>query len=712
MKPISEFTREAWESGDYTGERRPIIRATISKWHMSSDRYLLRWSKSSTWKHNGKFRSAHFNWRGPVREFKNIKSIKISRGLDQDAATLTIVLYNVQWFANQNSARPEEFDFPGWFTPNRGESSRWDYTSNRWKNWLLPDRMIKTFGGYGYDFDEVPEADPHMQPSGVWLIDDVEFGSDGMITITARDCARLLLDQYLYPTIVPWDVYPLVMEPRGERPQRSHLTPSGEWVKPPYFKDSNEYVLAAGLLDGTHPAVNPNGKCYGHQGSDARDADTSTYWLSAGSADPNQLEWIQFNLDTPASVSAVKLNVKGGPYKIYISVSTSSAGWKGGATIPYEIAEDGVDNQADIPYVSTHYVAPGESDQFRLPREYQGVNKIRITFASRWRSGIGQERFYRTALQEFGYCSGYTVVPGEGNVPTGNYDDYTDVVKWLLGWAGFFWPKNATQQWDRGITQDMDPARTDDDTLPGGYIWGDLMGTGTKGIAPLGVDVFDKRPVMDGINAVRDIIGYDFWIDETGAAIWRLPNVYKRGSYVMPTQFGPTRTRTQNLPVLDERVTLVDVKSKLSSRNVRERIFVADVNGNFGAVVRGYNPAPTGIQRVAGWTDQNFRRRSEARQMADLIAIRQAYLYRTCQVTIAANPALQLDDQVIIRERLTGEDHLHRITAIEETFDYEDGRWMQTLTTNWLGNDAFTERAWEPEISDSTKNYLNMLENY
>jgi hypothetical protein len=60
------------------------------------------------------------------------------------------------------------------------------------------------------------------------------------------------------------------------------------------------------------------------------------------------------------------------------------------------------------------------------------------------------------------------------------------------------------------------------------------------------VDTWDKKPVMDGIAVIRDITGFDFWIDETGGAIWRLPNIFKKGCYVMPRRAdrGSTRTLT------------------------------------------------------------------------------------------------------------------------------------------------------------------------
>lgn len=708
MKTTTAFTKGVWESGDYVGGQRPMVRATIAKWHMWNRPYFLRWGDSVDWKHNGHHRSALFNQDGPIRELRNIKSIKWSRGIDNDVATCTIVLVNVHWLQDQANEREEEFDFPGWFTPNRGDTSRWDYDANEWKDWLIPDRVIKTWEGYGVDFDAVPEGDAHMYPSGVWLIDDVDFGADGIITLECRDLGRLLLDQLLFPPIVPHEIYPLSFSSFGERPQKSHVVPSGAWLKPAFDSDSNSVVDAAGLLDGTLPAVNPDtGRVHGHIGNQARDSDTDTFWLSAGSKDPNQLEWIQFTVDPETDITGVRLNVKGGPYKVYVSLYHATKGWRGGGTIRYEIADDGVDNHADIRYVKSFFMQAGEIDEFQLPRKYKHITKIRLTFASRWNSGIGQERVFRTALQELSYCTEHTVVPGDGNVTTGNYGDYTDIIKWLCSWCGLWWPSNAKMKTLSG-KHDQAPA-VDDDVLKKGAIWGDFEQTGLSGIAKLDVDMFDKKPVMDGISAVRDVIGFDFWIDEAGAAIWRMPNIWKRGNYLTNFTDYSSRPHTTEVVEIDERTTLIELSAKLSSRNVRERIMVTDVNGNFGEVVRGYNPAPTGMYRVAGWSDQHFRNRHETVKMANLIAIRQSFLYRQNTLTIAANPALQIDDQVVIYERMTGEGYLHRITGIDCEFDFESGKWTYQLTTHWLGEAAFTSRAWEPPLNGFTTFWLNQM---
>lgn len=75
--------------------------------------------------------------------------------------------------------------------------------------------------------------------------------------------------------------------------------------------------------------------------------------------------------------------------------------------------------------------------------------------------------------------------------------------------------------------------------------------------------------------------------------------------------------------------------------------------------------------------------------MADLIAVRQHYKYRTDSIQIAANPAIQIDDQVQPFERVTSEGFIHYVKGIQSEFDAASGRWVMTLQTHWLGDDPY-----------------------
>jgi hypothetical protein len=704
MRTITSQTRNAWLSGDYTGSNRAMMRATIAKLSIITVPHKTQVYASTVWGQNHK-----------PRELPNIKSINWSRTLDNDAASMTMELFNTNPLPLGTApARNEDFDQPGFYTYNHGKTSwsttRWNQTPTGWHDFLVPDRVIRTYEGYGFDPDLIPEKDPHMYLSGVWLIDTVEYTHDGLITVTCRDLGRLLLDQILYVPVVPFKHYPLHFQTFHPVADPDEVT-TGEgggskWIRPA-FSDSS-----------TTPYVGRNGSVYGHRGTDAFDDSNATYWLSTGNAQPNadySYEWIEGKIKS-ATVSAVKFRTWGGPYRVYVSIFANGA-WRGDQKIPYN-PDDPVaaPNGSDIKFVTAFSVGDGVLKQHKLNKSYDNVTKVRLTFHHLYNSGIGPY-VYRAGCRNFkvgigGGESWSEVTPG-GSHQEGNYGDYTDIVKRLLAYAGFYWPRGTNRafrkQSDGNYVQALPPGN--DPLLKAGRIWGDLQDTGTAGIWPGGdltVDIWDKKPIMDGINYIRDIVGFVFFVDETGGAVWRMPNVWKIGNWVGDA--GTDTGRTDQVITLDERTVLIGLTATLDSRNVREKIFVANVSGKIGSVVKGFNPYRSGLRRVGGWTDQHFQTNQECEVMADLIATRQMYTYRTDKVTIAGNPAIQIDDQVRIYERTTNEGYYHYISGIECDWDLESGRWTYSLSTHWLGSSTYGDWVIQPDtLQPATQNFLDSL---
>jgi hypothetical protein len=157
----------------------------------------------------------------------------------------------------------------------------------------------------------------------------------------------------------------------------------------------------------------------------------------------------------------------------------------------------------------------------------------------------------------------------------------------------------------------------------------------------------------------------------------------------------------------------MDLGVTVSSRGLRERIFIANTTGKTGAVAPGYNPLypeVTGLRRVGGWTDQHFETKAECQKMADLITVRQVMSYRTDSVMIPGNPAIQIDDQAYIYERVTAESHLHYIKGITSEWDADTGKWTYQLDTCWLGSTPFTDWVFDPAaLSAETQAYLNAI---
>lgn len=308
---------------------------------------------------------------------------------------------------------------------------------------------------------------------------------------------------------------------------------------------------------------------------------------------------------------------------------------------------------------------------------------------------------------------------------TGN----TQIVKWVCAWGGFFWPPHSTGM-DFFRTGQGDEKTyitypyADNFVLVKGRVWGDLMASGTAGVADLTVDMFDKKPLMDVINYVRDLLGFVFWIDETGGVVWRMPNIWAftgLGNYTSPGQlegrsqvgFGTynlQRKRTKEIVVLDEEETLLSYTTTLDSKSIRERIFVANNIGGYASVIKGFNPYPVGLRRMAGWSDQNFKTNEETRVMADMISARQMFTWKRGKATIPGYPKIQIDDQIRIFERVSNETYYHYVMGITSNLNMETGEWTYDLDTHWLGEDP--EDAWVVDsevLPTATKNYLNAI---
>lgn len=726
MLTTSTATQTAWASGGYVAGNKAVMRATVQKLAVSFHDYNLAKVVGLDLKGHGYFTSLYWGQTDVPAELPNLKSIKWARNVEQDVATCTIELYNTAPLPlGTTPSDDHDWEQPGFYSLGRGTgSNRWGYAVTGWGDRLRPDRIIRTYQGYGANYLVPPEQDPNLYPSGVWMIDKVNLSVNGILTLECRDIGRVLLEQIAMPPVVPYAQYPVSWTRALDVNNDGEIDETDPaWFRPNYGTDSNKDYVGHGITDAGVPVVSSGGAVAGHKGEDAFDSSGTSYWLSVGER-PNSDQAYPFVQGTFGSktISAVRVKAYGGPYVMFISVYADGE-WKGRAKIPYE-AGSVVDTSADIKFVKKIVVKLGEDRKVKLPRAYDDATKIRLTFTDLWNSDIGTNRRYRAGVKDVKVLGGPDVPVNApvGSHVEGNYLDYTDIVKWFLCWGGFYWFRDDTltfQTHTDGSLHFYSPGMADP-VFPSdrGQIWGDLEQSGTYGPATLTVDIFDKKPIMDCVNYVREIIAFNFYVDEFGGAIFRSPNIWSVGNYVTPAT-GPAITGTNGqstLPhtgtpiVIDEDTTLVDLTASVSSRGIRERVFIANTTGKVGAVAPGYNPLypeVTGLRRVGGWTDQRFATEAECQKMADLITVRQVMSYRTDSITIPGNPALQIDDQVRIYERVTAESFLHYVKGISSDWSADTGQWTYELETCWLGNTPFTDWVFDPnDLAAETKAYL------
>jgi hypothetical protein len=288
----------------------------------------------------------------------------------------------------------------------------------------------------------------------------------------------------------------------------------------------------------------------------------------------------------------------------------------------------------------------------------------------------GRAKYERVPYEGVVWCPqtdlGNWVCRRNGSVHlTGN----TEIVRDFCLWGGF-----------------MDP-RFEGGSVEGGgaYAHGTLEFTGTYHKESLRADLFDKKPLLECINTIREIVGFHFWTDEDGAVQFRMPNWYTAGNFYDDGE------RTNYVPEIDEKLQLTSYTVTFSDRNINSEIFVGseapDEKGNFTntKVTRFVPPSATlmrGINKPFAYLHPALSDVKDQRVMAELIALHSFFRLRQGSVTIAALPILQIDDQVRISERVTGDTYIHYVRGISSSHDLDTGEWTQTLTTNWLGENA------------------------
>jgi hypothetical protein len=697
---------EAWLSPDKTGERRPTVRATIQYINFASYPYD---DVMSTQNVRGQFWTGLFSQPADVLEIPAIDSISWSRGVTQDVAECTLRLKaNDLTPIGQPQNDEGLYDDPGALIPTRGiiwDADRWGFTANGWEDVFLPNRLVRTYEGYGVDRNVFPAQDTHLKQSGTWLIDEVTFGSDGVVELKMRDFGKILLEKIVMYPGIPYNHYPLTFATSKSVTYNTRVPKGGSWKRPTgSVSSSGEAYVGKNIAtsDGSN-FVGPGGVWAGNQPSFALNSDPNRVWISTGNSErlpDGPKVWWQVDLSHhKTTIAGVRINPVRGPVRVYISLYDSvKKKWTGTKTIPYHRPTEGVDVGAAIPFQRAVTVNAEEPTDLIFNRPRKNISKVRLTFRPSTIIGSDRDHAWRAGMREVflytGARSKLKVSKSSATRNEGLITDYTDAVKWLLGWGGFYWPPNTTQG-DYQILDDQGTRQyisftSADSALPAGRIWGDFMNSGTSPVQDLTADLFDKQPLMDAIGYIRDVLGFVCWVDETGGFIWRMPNIWKPGNYMSPDDLGPrASSKTTSVVEISDENVLLSYSTTIDAKNLREKIFVANTDGRYAQLAAGYGTSE-GIDfgRLAGYMDQNFASQAEVERMADLIATRQKFSYRTSRATIPGYPAIQIDDQVRISDRTTNETYYHYVESISSALDMTNGTWDYNLQTHWLGEQA------------------------
>lgn len=299
------------------------------------------------------------------------------------------------------------------------------------------------------------------------------------------------------------------------------------------------------------------------------------------------------------------------------------------------------------------------------------VSGIRRTF-----DGLG---YYLVAADggvfNFGDAQFWGALPGVGIVK-GTYSDYADIVEDMCLWAGFWLKPTAN------TPANQPPA-----------VFGNIEKTNAwNAVGPLDPSTTDKKQLIDVIKMIKDVVGYYFRVDETGAVRFSSPNYWSSGNFL------DDGTPIQFWPILDEKLNVTDYVQTTSDQSLLSEIIVsaADpykyggapagltvtrfVPPNIGSLHGIQKPGMIGVPLNVPITQQ------DQEIMAELLALQCFFANRQGQVSAAVNPAICPDDQIRIYERQSGEANIHYVKGVHTEHDLKAGTWIATYTTYWLGN--------------------------
>lgn len=434
MRAVPAFIQDVLASGILVGETRNSARVTVEPdWWLNIESTDVG------------------NWpveKRPVRwwqradnsqlelELPNIVTIDIDESIDNAAAACTISVLNQKMRSNItfDPKIPTELGETGYYTFSRGDSlesrARWNQVPNDWNHVLVPNALLRSYEGFGGHGKPLAQAiaDGHLMLTGVWLVDDVSIATGGKLELKCRNMMKLLIEQSLFPPLIPLSRYPLAYARWVTETValNSHGMDVGTVTK--IEPGDRNAAFSDSSVDHWYPQSSPGASIpsggysiHGHRAADAFDGDDASYWLGEGNSGadkPFAVNFLEVDCQGEA-VNAIYVSPFAGDYQMYVSVMENGL-WQGSDVVPYDPSvlfgtqPYAVDTGAAIPYVMVEGVPWETPKEYLLPRVYQAT-KVRISFRHLADSGIGPWR-YRAGVREF------RVRIGAGGVQTGKVE--------------------------------------------------------------------------------------------------------------------------------------------------------------------------------------------------------------------------------------------------------------------------------------------------
>lgn len=418
MRSITSHIEEALYSGVLVGDYKAQVRLTVEPdWYlyttvagetgtMPVERTPVRWYQNAA------------NDQTEI-EIPNVIDYSADRTVGQQAASCTITIDNI-WMDENLEGDGVRLGKKGYFTPHHGATieaqARWGQVPNIWQNVLDGNALIRAYAGNGGQDLTVSAAVAagHLMLDGVWIVDDWQATSGGRLSLTCRDVAALLIDQPIYPPLIPASIYPLEYyryRPENRAISASAVTETTVTPGSPVAPGDRALTFVDSSVDRWYPATSPGSEIpnggyvlHGHRGIDCLDNNGDTFCLSVGNSSPDKsfcTDWWEFAVNDV--INAVYVHPWAGNYTAFVSVMENGA-WQGGAIVPYTFYPmngDGraVDTGANIPYVTSSGVPWETGIEIPLDRAYM-AQRVRISFRDHAYSPWGPW-YYRCGMREF-----------------------------------------------------------------------------------------------------------------------------------------------------------------------------------------------------------------------------------------------------------------------------------------------------------------------